>query len=733
MNTPNNESVQLSASPEEESFGYGQLLGIVLKRWPWMLGAVGCSLVGAFAIAMNEEPIYLSSMQLIVEPNFESRIDIDNLEAPIGGKINDVDYATQLNVMRSERFLVEAIQMIEKEYPKVTIKQVKKSFELSQVTENDTETRIFAASYQANNSKLTKDFLEALKTVYLEYNQTQQEERLNRGLDYINRQLDSTRISLKSAQSALERFREQAKIVDPSTQAQKAIESLTAITATKQQLQADIADSKSKYQFLLQQIKLSPEKALIASRLSQSEQIKALLQQLQNTELEIADRRTLFTEADPTLKLLVKKQKAQQELLQTAIKTISQEKSPEINSTSPRNIQLGNTDLSLISELLLTNTTLQGLNARLIQVNKFENELKEQIGTYPKLIAEYDRLQPEVDTERETLQRLLKEREQLTSELAKGGYTWQIVEEPDLGKDISVTLQKRLSLGFIFGLFSGCILIFVQESSDTVLRNLKSVRKKVPFPLLGSLPIIKKEKKQKKNIWFNYRNNTPSITSLEDSHLQDESDVTTWGLFQPILSQEFQESIDIISNILLLHRNDNHCETIAITSSLPGEGRTTVVWGLAYSLSRMNQNILIIDSNLRNSTFNHQPENNKPKELATYLNHGGDLPILKNIYLRETPISFVPAGSGVSDPLTLLSSPHFEQLLSECRKLYDVILIDTSPLLGIADTLKVASICDSIVLVTKLGQTTQADLEASVSILRSFNVLGVITNGEQIK
>jgi succinoglycan biosynthesis transport protein ExoP len=379
MNTPNQESIKLSSPADDDSLGYGHLIGIVLKRWPWMLGAISISLVGALAIAITEESVYLSSMQLIVEPNFESRIDLENLDTPLGGKINDVDYATQLNVMRSEHFLAEALKRIERDYPNLTIKQVSKNFQLIQVTEKDTATRIFAASYEANNAKLTRDFLEALKTVYLEYNQRQQQERLSRGLDYINRQLESTRISLQSSQAALERFREQAKIVDPSTQAQKEIESLNSVTTEKQKIQADIAETQSKYQFLLKQLQLSPDKALIASRLSQSGKIQELLKQLQTTELELAERRTLFTEADPTLKLLVKKQQNQQQILAATVREITKNSSKNLAINSFADLQLGETDLSLISELLITNTNLQGLNARLLKINKFENESPIQI------------------------------------------------------------------------------------------------------------------------------------------------------------------------------------------------------------------------------------------------------------------------------------------------------------------------------------------------------------------
>ncbi len=717
---------------ENNDFGYGQLISIFLKRSPWLLGAIGLSLLGAFFIASNEKPTYLSSMQLIVEPNFESRLDFGNLNSPLNQRMNDVDYATQLNVMRSDQFLVQALDRLQINYPELTIELVKKNFQLIQVQEDNTDTRIFAASYQGNSPELTQEFLQVLKNIYIEYNEQQQQDRLSRGLDFIDRQLESTRTSLRNSQTALEEFRKNANIIDPSVEAQGMIESINATNTEKQQIQANLAETQSKYQFLQNQLQLSPDKALVASRLTQSQQIQELLNQLQITELQLLERRTTFGEADPTLNLLLRKQQSQEELLRTTVGQITRETSNELGVSFSSDLQLGETDLSLISELLLTNATLQGLDARLLEINQLEDELRVQLNNYPTLIAEYDRLQPEVDIERETLQRLLQEREQLTSELAKGGYVWQIIEEPDLGENISFSLGQRLLLGGIFGLFLGGLLAFARESTDVVIHTSGQLQKKVPFPLLGSLPKVTNYPFISK-LLQNKTKDLPADSSTDLHFLEDYGDLKTLPIIQPILNKKFQESIDIISNILLLKDNKDSAQTLAITSALQGEGKTTVTWGLAYSLARMNYNVLIIDANLRGSGFNTELENPdlKVRGLSTYLVDGDrSFPIYKRLDFGTVQVSLIPCGPIPTDPLFLLSSPRFQQLISECRQVYDVILIDTSPLLGIPDTIKISTSCDGVVLVSRLEQITSRDLGNVVSILRSFDVFGVIANDE---
>ena len=733
MNGLNTTLVQPQPVPEENNFGYGQLISIFVKRSPWLLGALCISLLGAFWMAISQKPTYLSSMQLIVEPNFESRLNFGDLNSSANPRMNDVDYATQLNIMRSDQFLVQTIQRLQVDYPELNIEDVKKDFELIQVQENNTDTRIFAASYQGNSPELTQQFLQVLKSIYLEYNEQQQQERLSRGLDFIDQQLESTRVSLRNSQAALEEFRENANIIDPSIEAEKMIESINATSSEKQAIQASLAETQSKYQLLLNQLQLSPDKAIVASRLAQSQQVQALLNQLQITELEVLERRTVFADADPALRVLLRKQQDQEKLLRNTVNQITRATSDNpsmMNLTS--DLQLGETDLSLISELLLTNVTLQGLNARLSEINQSESELRLQLNNYPRLIAEYDRLQPEVEIERQTLQRLLQEREQLTSELARGGFVWQVIEEPDLGEDISFGLAPRLLLGGVFGLFLGGILAFAKESTDVVIHTSEQLQQKVPFRLLGTLPKVTNYGFVSK--FLNQKTAIPTTDSGTDLHfLEDYGDLKTLPIIQPILSPKFQESIDIISNILLLNGRGDRAQTLVITSTLPQEGKTTVTWGLAYSLARMNYNVLVIDANLRGSKLHSEipSADLNMRGLSTYLVDGDrSSPLYKRLDFGAVQVSVIPAGPIPDDPLFLLSSPRFKQLISECRQLYDVVLVDTSPLLGIPDTIKISTSCDGVVLVSRLEQITHPDLSTVASILSSFNVVGVVANCE---
>jgi succinoglycan biosynthesis transport protein ExoP len=324
-----------------------------------------------------------------------------------------------------------------------------------------------------------------------------------------------------------------------------------------------------------------------------------------------------------------------------------------------------------------------------------------------------------VDIERETLQRLLEEREQVTSELSRGGYTWQVIEEPAAGIPFGPNPLKKIVLAIVVGLFLGGLLAFVREAMDTVVRTSEDLKKKVPLPLLGILPMP--IARRGFNLLPTWRESTQSS--------QVHPELAESSLIQPILNPMFRESMDVIGNLLQLRQTQNVCKALTVTSGLPEEGKTTVILGLAYSLARMSQQVLIIDADLRRSGLRSELGLANGQNLSTFLIDGIEPTVFQKLDLGPVQIDILPAGPIPSDPLLLLSSPRFKRLVFRCRELYDVVLIDTPPVLGMADATKVGAVCDGIVLVTRLDRITQAELSEVVALLTPFNVLGLIANG----
>lgn len=709
--------VHQSGEPE---FGYGQLFGVLLRRWPWIVGALAVAMSGAVYVSLREEPTYQSTMQLIVEPNFRQNLqERDFTGVADDDTVNQTDYATQLALMQSSQFIQEAVEAIQDEYPDLTLESVTESFLLTRVSSQKEATRIFAASYIDNDPVKTQRFLEELQASYLRYNEEQQAERLIRGLQHVNEQLTKTRENLEDAQSSLETFRQNQNLIDPNLQAQAVTEALRQIQIEQRQLLADLSQTESRYAVLEQQLALSPQNALLASRLSQSGRVQTLLNKIQETNLALADRQIIFTDQDPQVQVLKEQRDNQLAELRTEVSSVTKQAVGDIDPELLSAMQLGQIDLDLVSQLLELESTLQSLDARSQTLAQLEGSLRDEINRYPSLIAEYDRLQPMVDIERTSLQQLLEQRQQLSSELSRGGFTWEVIEPPTLGKQIGPDPVRPLTLGIVAGLFVGGALAFARESMDKVVRTSDELKKQVPLPLLGILPM------QVARRGFSLptvRRDQPSPGGLHPELMGSE-------LIQTILWPPFKESLDLIANQIQLSQKDRTPKALAVTSGLPGEGKTTVTMGLALSLARMNQRVLVIDADMRRSGLQ--------AELGLAMEYGLSSLILgepgpgrpHRLDFAKSHIDVLPAGPAPEDPITLLSSPRFNTLIARCKERYDIVLVDTPPVLGMADALKVGDCCDGTILVTRLDRITQPELTEVISLITPLDVVGIIANG----
>nr|WP_277882550.1 polysaccharide biosynthesis tyrosine autokinase [Pseudanabaena sp. FACHB-2040] len=704
----------------EQEFGYGQLLGVLLRRWVWLAGSLSLAMAGAVYVASQQEPTYQSSMQLIVEPNFQQDLRSEDLTGIATTQVNETDYATQLTLMRSKQFIEEAVASLQEEYPELDPDSVARAYSLGRIKEDKNATRIFQATYVDDDPTRTQRVLQAMQAVYLRYNEERQEDRLNRGLNHVNEQLKRTRGNLQTAQSSLEQFRQGQNLLDPAVQGQAVVEALNQVQSEQRQLLADFSGVESRYQVLQQQLALSPQNAQLAARLSQSGRVQALLTSLQEANLALADRRIIFTDQDEEVQVLIEQRDNQLAELRQEISSIARRPVEDLDPTIQSLLQLGPIDLNLVGSLLEADSSLQSLQARWQSLTEMEELLLQELQRYPSLIAEYDRLQPNVEIERTTLQQLLEQREQLSSELARGGFTWEVIEQPQLGYQIGPDTTRPLALGVVAGLFVGGALAFVRESMDKVVRTSDDLKKQVPLPLLGILPT---QVVRRGFAMPTLKRDQPPLPGSLHPELAGSE------LMQTILCPPFRDSLDLIANQIQLLQKDHVPKALAITSGLPGEGKTTLTLGLAISLSRMNQRVLVIDADLRRSGIQAQLGLALESGLSTLLSVGSGFNRPHRLDFSTTHIDILPAGPAPADPITLLSSPRFRNLIAKCKDHYDLVLIDTPPVLGMADALKVGAACDSTVLVTRLDRITQPELTEVLALLTPLEVLGIIANG----
>ena len=321
----------------EPELGYGQLLQILWRRSPWFVGALSGSVGIAAITTLLRSPTYQSSMQLLIEPNVSQAISINADEGSSPGSSAELalDYVTQLNLMRSKRFVEDVIRQnpnlcpgstlsspassgdpggapngaqgdnlsglqngLDAATQKVCVEDFRSALTLVQIEEDNTKTRIFQATFTSDSAPKAQESLQALQEIYLQYNQDQQVKRLDEGLALVNQQIQVLKDDLNRSQQALQQFRQAGGTIDPAQQSLAAAAALEQLSQNRQLVQAEYREAAAQRAAIESALSVDPQQAMLAARLSQSGRYQTLLDALQTSELALSERLAVYTEED---------------------------------------------------------------------------------------------------------------------------------------------------------------------------------------------------------------------------------------------------------------------------------------------------------------------------------------------------------------------------------------------------------------------------------------------------
>jgi capsular exopolysaccharide synthesis family protein len=187
-------------------------------------------------------------------------------------------------------------------------------------------------------------------------------------------------------------------------------------------------------------------------------------------------------------------------------------------------------------------------------------------------------------------------------------------------------------------------------------------------------------------------------------------------------------------------RDQGPLKTILVSSGMPAEGKTFVTVNLAMSLARnMNNNVLLIDADLRRPSLHSILGTNKTPGLAEYLARSAELngvlqrnqnpTIVEAGFVRTIPnLTFIPGGAGGDNASELVANDRLEELVASLAPLFDWILIDSPPVLAFADAIDLARAADAILLVAR-GSSTPFDVaQRAQAAFSNSRILGFVLN-----
>ena len=260
--------------------------------------------------------------------------------------------------------------------------------------------------------------------------------------------------------------------------------------------------------------------------------------------------------------------------------------------------------------------------------------------------------------------------------------------------------RQVVLIALVVGLFIGVMLALLLERLDSTVKTSHDVESKLGLPVLASLPIVRDKRGVK----------------VERIFVEDPQAI-------------FSEGIRTARTGIQLSSIDVPHHAIVVTSSVPGEGKTTFSVNLALAFAQTRK-VVLVDADLRRPSIYSlfEKELNSPG-LSSLV--AGSTPPADCIFKVEgTELYVVPSGPVPPNPLELLLSKRFEETLHKLHEMFEMVIIDSPPVQLVSDAMVIARNCTGMVYVVKADDTPYQVARNGVKRLKlaNANVIGVVLN-----
>lgn len=688
-----------------------QLLTVARRRVK-LISAVAIAVTASIYLwTFTREPTYEGKFRLLVEPvTTENKLEgLTQLPGIIGNNLpqEGLDYNTQIQVLQSPEIMNPIINQLAARYPEIDYKSLLENM----VIERFEKTKILEVSYQATEEEEIQFVLQQLAQEYLRYSLQERQTKLRQGIEFVDSQLPQLEARVNNLQRQLQQYRQQFNFIDPEVKARYLSEQVDKIGLQKLDAQKELAETRALYASFQAQSGAAladnpefyaatslQERTDTAQALKEAPVYQKLVGQLREIESQIGADGTLFQNDSPKMAVLREKR---ENLL------------PVLRAEAQR--VLGN-------KLVELSTHISSVEIRLAQIAEAENTLNQQIEQLPTLARQYSDLQRELKIATESLNRFLENRQSLEIENAQNKIPWQIIAAPKTEDNpVSPNIKRNLILGAIAGLMAGMGAALLAERLDNVFHKPEELKELTKLPVLGVIP---------------FNNGLKKLSPLAQAKVEKKAD--GYKLVLPNINTPQNEAyFPFLEAFRSLHTNinflgsDTPIQSLVVSSAEKGDGKSTVAVQLAQSASAMGQRVLLVDADMRLPQVHLRL--NLPNEQGLSNVISTNLPIYEVI--QRSPISdnlfVITSGQIPPDPIKLLSSKKMLNIMAELRQEFDIVIYDTPPILGLADSSIIATHTAGIIVVVRMAKTDRSVVKQALDSLKlsRANVLGIVANG----
>ncbi len=677
--------------------------GIPLAHYLWLIKryrlrivgiVVGCTLA-ALIVSLRMTPIYEATATIDVDREAPSSLVGQDSQRSFASNDSDQFISTQLKLAQSDtviRPIVQKYALEEKEglvneitnqkFPQLAPQAPVKIKRLKVL--RPPNTYLIQVSYRASDPKLAADVANGIAKSYVDHAYRLRLDSSVAMGSYMETQLEDLKAKMERSNMTLSQYEKDFGIISPE-------EKTNILTARLNQLNLDYANAQAQrvrreaaYNSMSSG---SLEAALVSS---QGEAFKKLLENQSEKQARFAEIKVDLGPNNPRYKeaqaQVLEAERQIDNLRQSIVKRVGIEFRESLAN-----------EKMLQEELLRTKAEFDKLNEHSFEYKRLRDAALADTKLYEELV------------------RKIKEAG-INSNFQNSAVRVADEARPSLDP-VSPNVPLYTAGAFFVSLLLAIGLVLAADAIDNTIRDPEMVSRVLKTEIVGTVPSTSPPPLA--HTLFGER----ALAAAR------ESGAVVKARNREDRSREFQEAFRTLRNQILLSNIDRDLHTILVTSSVPGEGKSTTAAFLAAAGAEQGKRTLLIDGDLRRPSVHRKLGLSVGPGLTHVLR--GQMTWREAI--RQVPglpdLYVLTAGAATSEAASLISR-NLEKLLAEASGEFETIILDSPPTLAFAEPLQMASLADGVLLVAVAGQTNRKAVRSAIGILSKLqtNLIGIVLN-----
>ena len=522
-------------------------------------------------------------------------------------------------------------------------------------------TKLVDIVVTSTNPTLAMRIANTVAETYVQLNLERRQQQATGGAEWLQEEVVKTEGQMKAAQEALQGFKEKHQMVSLEDQQNVIVQRLQELSSAATEAKTARLNGEAEWAEISRALSAGrPVDSLPIVR--QSPRILTLEPQIAAKETELSDRQKIYGEKHPAIAQLTEELTALRKQREAEVGKVVEDARLEYSAVQAKEQEL---QQALVEQERLA----LGLNRLKLDYENLNRQAQLSVDLY------------------NSLSKRLKELEVVQSMQSNNV---RIVDGAKLPDGPIAPHRVRIVLqGLLLGLVVGGGLAFLQDLMTTTIRMRRDLEELVNLPFLGHVVRVPLPRGRRGGALFFSRH--PDGVAAE--------------------------SLRAVRTTLEFLLPERTTQRVLITSSLPQEGKTTVSSNLAVSLQELGRRVVIIDADMRRPTLFRTFQVPIEPGLSTYLQGQAALEEILQTPAHVQGVTVIASGATPPRPADLLASPKMGQLLEQLSASFQYILVDTPPVLAVADSTILSRVVDSAILIVRANRTTRENLSSTQRIL----------------